>query len=59
MKISLLNKRGQGLLEYVLIIGLVVIASIGAMKTFGGGLSGKLSGISSGFSEDSSGDIPH
>ena len=39
------NKKGQGMVEYGLIIGLVAIVVIGALIALGGGLNGLFEGI--------------
>jgi pilus assembly protein Flp/PilA len=41
------DERGQGLVEYSLIILLVVIACVGALTTFGGALAGNISNSAS------------
>jgi Flp pilus assembly pilin Flp len=41
------SERGQGLVEYALIISLIAILIIGALTFFGAGLDGALSGIGS------------
>lgn len=41
-----LNKKGQALVEYVLIIALVAVMIIGVISTFGGVLKDKITEVS-------------
>ncbi len=41
-----MNKKGQALVEYVLIIALVAVMIIGVMSTFGGVLKDKITEVS-------------
>lgn len=39
------NKKGQGLVEYALIIALIAVALVGALGALQGGISGTFSNI--------------
>jgi pilus assembly protein Flp/PilA len=41
MMSNLKNKKGQGMVEYVLIIGLIAILVIGALSPLGGAIAAK------------------
>ena len=45
-KERLADQKGQGLVEYALILGLVVVVSIGILTTMGGDISAKLTTVS-------------
>lgn len=44
-------RKGQGLVEYVLIIGLILIVAIGAMRILGGNINTKLNTINTELTE--------
>jgi len=45
VKAILRNEKGQGMVEYGLILALVAVAAIGAMTTLGTDLSAKLTSV--------------
>lgn len=45
IKCNLKNKKGQGMVEYVLIIGLIAILVIGALSPLGDAISAKFKAL--------------
>ena len=47
MSRKLLKEKGQAMTEYILIVAVIAIGLLGALKLFGGSLSGMLTKITS------------
>lgn len=41
-----LNRKGQGMTEYILIVALIALAALGAWRIFGTSVQGQVSNIS-------------
>lgn len=46
------GKKGQGLIEYVLIIGLILLVAVGAMRALGTNLTSKLGAVNTSLSAE-------
>lgn len=52
MKNKINNQKGQGMLEYIILTGLVGIFCLGAFKTMGDRLKTRVNGINKKISQD-------
>ncbi len=51
---SIKNERGQGLIEYIIIVALIAVASIAVMRVMGQNVQGQLARITNGLQGDNS-----
>lgn len=56
---KILNQKGQGLIEYLIIVAIVAVGSIAVIKVVGGNINVTLAKVAKSLSGEAAGDIKH